>query len=142
METYIVIIYVDKDNKIKVGSLGDVGFSKGYYLYIGSGGVNTLKRISRHYRIGKRIRWHIDYLTNFYPAIESYIIKNKDIDECTLSLYMAENGFKYIKRFGSTDKKSPSHLFYFESRRELEKALKFLSHKMQLIKVDSVIDLI
>ena len=78
VRSYIVIIYVSRISKLKIGSLGVKIFPKGYYLYVGSGGRNVIKRLSRHFKIGKKARWHIDYLTNFYPAIDAYIV---DSDE-------------------------------------------------------------
>ena len=108
---YIVGIYVSKPITIEVGSLGRVSFRKGYYIYIGSGGRAPLSRIHRHFRRNKRIRWHIDYLTQYYPALEAYVIWSPNIDEYGLYLDLCSR-YEFIEGFGSSDKRSKSHLFY------------------------------
>jgi len=138
--TYIIIIFVDKRIRIPVGSLGYIPFEIGYYMYIGSGGRNYMKRINRHYRISKKIRWHIDYLTNLYPPIKTYIIE--DTDEYSLSSFLYSKNFQYVKGFGCTDKKSVSHLFYFKSRVELNNAIKMISKRFKITPLDDSIFLI
>jgi Uri superfamily endonuclease len=67
--SYIILIELKQDAKIRIGKIGDIFFKKGHYLYIGSA-LNGLElRITRHFRDDKKIHWHIDYL-----LIESEII--------------------------------------------------------------------
>ena len=114
---YILIVEVKKELEIAVGSLGEIRFKKGYYAYVGSGGVNVLKRIKRHFSETKRIKWHIDYITSIFPPYKAYIVINNDIDEVTLSRLL-EKQYTYIPYFGSSDTKDKSHLFYIGSRKD------------------------
>lgn len=108
---YIVGIYVSKPTYIVVGSLGRVFFREGYYIYVGSGGRYPLSRIRRHFRRDKGVRWHIDYLTQRYPAFEAYIVRDQPIDEYGLARELCDKHM-FIEGFGSSDKRSKSHLFY------------------------------
>jgi Uri superfamily endonuclease len=69
---YTLVINLDSDTEIDVGSLGSILFPRGSYLYIGSA-INGIEgRVTRHLRKTKKIHWHIDYLlkkaeiTNLY----------------------------------------------------------------------------
>ena len=57
------MLTVGRDLRIRVGSLGVIEFKKGYYIYVGSGQTNLEKRIQRHKKKIKKVKWHIDYLT-------------------------------------------------------------------------------
>jgi Uri superfamily endonuclease len=50
---------------VTVGRLGRFDFTAGLYVYVGSafGPGGLAARVGRHLRSGKRLRWHIDYLT-------------------------------------------------------------------------------
>ncbi|RLG02180.1 MAG: GIY-YIG nuclease family protein, partial [Thaumarchaeota archaeon] len=60
---YLLLLMVGRDLKIRIGSLGVVEFKRGYYVYVGSGQRYLEKRIQRHKKKIKRVKWHIDYLT-------------------------------------------------------------------------------
>ncbi|MDI6861361.1 MAG: GIY-YIG nuclease family protein [Caldisericia bacterium] len=124
LKTYILILILKKDLSIKVGVLKNVYFKKGYYIYIGSGKRNIKKRILRHIRNYKKIRWHIDYLT----TNENFEIKNiflfSNISECYLSNKFYLNNFSYISKFGSSDCSCKSHLYYSESFKKIKNLLK------------------
>ncbi len=122
---YIVIIFVPKDSLIEVGALGKILFKRGYYIYVGSGGRNPYLRIKRHFTKRKRVRWHIDYLTRYYPAVDGYIIHGLDGGEVELARLLARC-LSSIKRFGASDKPSKSHLFYISNLGELTNILRYL----------------
>ena len=130
---YILIVEVKKELELAVGSLGKIRFKKGYYAYVGSGGVNVLKRIKRHFSRTKKIKWHIDYITNIFQPNIAYIAINDDVDEVTLSRLL-EKQYKYIPYFGSSDTRDESHLFYIGTEKDsvyklrdyVEKKLTFL----------------
>ncbi|MFX1530935.1 MAG: DUF123 domain-containing protein, partial [Promethearchaeota archaeon] len=51
--SYILIIYISEINEVTIGSLGNIIFNEGFYLYIGSAmgsyGSSTLEnRVKRH----------------------------------------------------------------------------------------------
>lgn len=121
-KAYILIIYLDNDLTIKIGSLGEVFFREGYYVYVGSGGTNVYKRISRHFRREKRVRWHIDYLTSYIPPKLAYIISADEKDVASV-LY---EYYPYVKGFGSSDSIFPSHLFYLKDEKEIVNLKKHL----------------
>lgn len=115
---YVLILRLTNDVVIDVASLGRLSISKGVYGYIGSakgfGGIEA--RVKHHMaRPKKRIWWHIDYLTSrsdvdilcviYAKTLDVYeedLVSNLSIDSCW-SIAVA--------RFGSTDKRSKSHLF-------------------------------
>ncbi len=59
--SYILIIQVKKDMKVKIGKLGILSFKRGYYAYVGSAMNGLEGRIRHHLRHNKKMHWHIDY---------------------------------------------------------------------------------
>jgi len=55
---YSLVIRLARGKRIKVGSLGDLDFEEGLYVYTGS----DYRRVRRHLRGEKKTFWHIDYL--------------------------------------------------------------------------------
>ena len=129
--TYILVTYLGKDLKIKIGKLGIINFLKGYYCYVGSAFgkiVNLENRIKRHKRLNKEkkgnMKWHIDYfLISPNVSIKNIITFNKKI-ECKISRVIEKKSNKTINGFGSNDCKCKSHLHYFRNSRSLKKAIK------------------
>ena len=92
------------DADIIIGKLGTILFKKGTYVYVGS--APTEKRLERHLRKEKKFHWHIDYFLEEAEIKEIYIVEN---GECET----AQNiNLPYIKGFGCSDCRCPSHLFY------------------------------
>ncbi|MCD6590442.1 MAG: GIY-YIG nuclease family protein, partial [Candidatus Aenigmarchaeota archaeon] len=81
MVSYILILKLDENKEIKIGSLGNIKFKKGYYMYVGSA-KNSIKRIERHFKVEKKLRWHIDYLSVNSKVLDALLF---DIEECDLS---------------------------------------------------------
>ena len=132
--TYIIALYLSNDLIIKVGVLGKILFSKGYYLYVGSamGNLNSsslLNRVNRHLSDSKnkKIHWHIDYLlNNKYIFISSiYLIPSSLRLECILAREINSISDGNIQNFGSSDCKCESHLLYFKELKGLINALMF-----------------
>jgi len=129
--TYILVTYLGKDLKIKIGKLGIIDFLKGYHCYVGSAFgkiVNLQNRIRRHKKLNKEkkgnLKWHIDYfLVSPNVSIKKIITFNKKI-ECKISKELEKNSNKTIFGFGSSDCKCNSHLHYFKNLRSLRKAIK------------------
>jgi len=105
--SYILIIEVKKDMKVKIGKLGALFFKKGYYAYVGSAMNGLEGRISRHLRHDKKMHWHIDYLLA-KAEIKEIWYKEKS-KECEIA---GKLSFPFIKNFGCSDCKCKSHLFY------------------------------
>jgi len=114
--TYCLIIDMKTSNEIKVGSLEEKLFKKGYYVYIGSAMNSLIPRIKRHLSHEKKIHWHIDYfLANENSNIKEIIfnIDEKRI-ECKLAKSISKNG-EEIAKFGCSDCNCNSHLIYFNN---------------------------
>ncbi|MEM1610149.1 MAG: GIY-YIG nuclease family protein [Sulfolobales archaeon] len=114
---YIIILSLERDICIEIGALGMVSIEPGIYGYIGSargrGGLRS--RIARHIAKDKKIRWHIDHLTSRRDVrILSiiYIRSKEDLEDAIADIVRsAICWIPSIQGFGSTDKRSYTHLF-------------------------------
>lgn len=122
--SYLLIIFLEKERVIKIGSLGAILFSKGFYLYVGSamgekGSSTLLNRVKRHLSNSnsKRVHWHIDYLLTdiFTKVTKLYFIPSITALECIIARDLLANSEGYIKDFGSSDCNCVSHLFWFKN---------------------------
>lgn len=113
---YVLIMEIPREICLSIGSLGIHSFRPGLYVYVGSargpGGLRA--RIARHLRKDKKLRWHIDYLT-IHPDVHIiaavYSETEKDLEEALANTLLNKEVYAvYIRKFGSTDKKSPTHL--------------------------------
>ena len=105
-----------------------------YYIYIGSafGPGGIFSRVSRHLKRDKRVKWHIDYLTNksIIPLfVYSVLEDRKDFGECLIAKKLIEEKISKIavKGFGSTDSPCLSHLL------EITVSLTLFLHKLRQI---------
>ncbi len=113
---YVLFIDVSKDITLEIGSLGEIKFVKGFYIYIGSalspGGL--AKRVERHLRSEKKLFWHIDYLLNSSLAEISAVawIADQQKLECSISQEIDKlvDLVSSISHFGSSDCKCKGHL--------------------------------
>ena len=124
--TYCLCINVEDDIKIKVGALGEIIFTKGAYIYVGSALNSLLPRLDRHLKHSRGehdvTHWHIDYLLREpLVSMESiYMNDNGEKLECIMATNVAEHG-EPIPRFGCSDCKCVSHLYKVGSFGFLEK---------------------
>ncbi|MEE9379676.1 MAG: GIY-YIG nuclease family protein [Candidatus Lokiarchaeia archaeon] len=128
--SYILVIFSGKGREIRIGALGNIFFSKGFYLYVGSGMGNTgastlVNRVKRHIlnHTEKRIHWHIDYLLNSKYTIVYciYLIPSLQNIECLIANELLNISDGHIKKFGSSDCLCDSHLLYFKDFKSLKK---------------------
>lgn len=123
MATYCLMIKLNQNSRIKIGKLGEMNFKKGYYVYVGSA-LNSLDaRIRRHLSKEKKLFWHIDYLlASLNAALEEVIMeRSKEKWECNVAIEISKKGLP-VNKFGCSDCKCNSHLFYFESFEAAEEA--------------------
>lgn len=115
---YALVIIVPSEIALKTRGF-ESKLEPGCYVYIGSarGPGGLAARISRHLRLNKRIKWHIDHLTT-KTAVIRYVVFSLNIStECPLTPQLELLGFKHnIKGFGNTDCRArcTSHLLRFE----------------------------
>jgi len=95
-----LVISVRRDIKVQVGRLGKFDFPKGIYVYTGSARKNLEKRIERHRRKDKTLRWHIDYLLK-HRAVEIAQVNRSGKSECRWN--RETPGRITVKGFGSSD---------------------------------------
>lgn len=124
MATYCLLIHLKKNSTISVGKLGNTDFKGGYYVYVGSALNSIDARIRRHLKDEKKLFWHVDYLLNSPEACVIQVILERSGEkwECGVASLIYERGIK-MDKFGSSDCKCHSHLFYFENYTEAEKCV-------------------
>ncbi len=113
---YCLLIKLNKDICIKVGSIGKISFKKGYYCYVGSAQNSLIARVSRHLSSRKTIRWHIDYLlNNRNSSIKKVLYKvSGKKEECRIAGALAKKAIPVVG-FGCSDCRCNSHLFMLDS---------------------------
>jgi Uri superfamily endonuclease len=141
--TYALVIFLSRKQTIRIGSLGEYEFPRGYYLYIGSAMNGLGARIARHLvnnRLAsraanakdnaamkrwrqrkKKMHWHIDYFLDHAQVKEVWTHHGAERFEClwaqaALSLPKTK---VVAPRFGASDCKCATHLVYFSKRSSL-----------------------
>ena len=121
--TYVLEIMNMQNISIKVGSLGETSFPRGFFSYVGSamadsGSATLINRVRRHLKLRKekKLHWHIDYLLGAKSTeiIRLILIPSKVRRECIIAREMATLADSSIKAFGSSDCGCESHLFHFK----------------------------
>ncbi len=110
---YLLLIFKDKEEEIRVGALGKIKFDMAYYVYVGSAQRNLRKRVERHLRKEKKMKWHIDYLLCHSKIIDIFAKNYPKSYEEKIAIKLGKK-YSYIPNFGSSDSKAPSHLFRIE----------------------------
>lgn len=111
--TYCLHLYLKKTVTICIGKKGPFLFETGYYVYVGSARRNIEQRIARHLREKKRKFWHIDYLL---PYVQVRSVWTSSLPEEAIAEVLACDLEIPIPKFGASDKKSLSHLFFSTTR--------------------------
>lgn len=114
---YLLLINNPVRRKIRVGALGNMHFSRGYYVYVGSAQRNLRRRVERHKRKDKKLKWHIDYFLQ-YACVEDVIAYplSKSSEE-RIAKTLAEI-YPFVPKFGASDTRARSHLFYINHHEE------------------------
>jgi len=124
--TYCLCINVEDDITINVGALGEIIFQRGSYIYVGSALNSLIPRLDRHLKHSRGehdvTHWHIDYLLREpLVSMESICMNdNGEKLECVMAALVAGHG-EPVPRFGCSDCRCISHLYYVESFDFLEK---------------------
>jgi sugar fermentation stimulation protein A len=114
--SYLIILELRKTAIAAAGSLGNMSFKAGWYVYAGSAMKNLSRRVSRHLRkIRKQKHWHLDYLTPHAESISALPIRSYHNLECKLAAALKGLGGGGIPGFGCSDCRCDSHLYYFKT---------------------------
>ena len=131
---YVLILEMEEEKTIDVGKTGQFTFERAYYAYVGSAmaGIHRLKRHLRklNSRSIKNKHWHIDFLIPYCKLIGYFFLECSEVSiEENLAISLSKN-LNYVKGFGASDSRAPSHLFKdleFEKLiRKIRDALKFI----------------
>lgn len=147
--TYALILRLDVGRAIQVGKLGAFEFPAGYYLYTGSafGPGGLAGRLGRHLapdHSAKATHWHIDYLRRWAPIVAIWFGEHKtprEHDWATQAELLA-GGRCPAPRFGASDCRCRSHLFYFAQPPVAERFAKSLDRAfpddgpLQVLQID------
>jgi len=109
---YQLILRLERPAVIAVGALGSHEFLAGFYVYTGRASKGLSKRIARHRRPEKKLRWHIDYLLQQARINGVQLYHGKAAEECAINNETAQalHGVFPVKGFGSSDCRCASHL--------------------------------
>jgi Uri superfamily endonuclease len=129
---YVLILRTENEKSINVGKIGLFVFKPAYYAYVGSA-MSGIQRLKRHLENLKRVsienkHWHIDYIIPYCKLIEWVFAEcSEPGKEEKLAIYLSKK-LDYVKGFGASDSRAPSHLFKNSDlkklKREIIKALK------------------
>lgn len=108
---YIVVLRLEQDKSLSIGSKGTIHFPCGYYLYVGSAKQHLTKRLERHQRKRKRFHWHIDYLRQAAEFHAAIAIRTPEPLEHAIACALGEVADWEIAQFGSSDCNCRTHLF-------------------------------
>jgi len=109
---YVMVMHLDHDLDLEIGSKGMMHFKAGYYMYVGSAKANLTKRIERHKRKRKKMHWHLDYFRGHCEMIAGLPIRTSWADaECALADAVRGVAEWDVPKFGSSDCDCKSHLF-------------------------------
>lgn len=115
--SYLLVFYNDTRFVKSIGALGEREFKKGYYVYVGSAMQGLEKRIKRHLRKTKNVRWHLDHISPaLMKADKAYPIRRGDKIEEGMAQRLMEICDDFVPGFGSSDSCVDSHFFYFSDR--------------------------
>lgn len=101
-----------------MGSLGDIFFTAGCYIYTGSAMQGLIKRVTRHVKSKKSLHWHIDYLLDceFSRILKIHLFPSNKKEECQLNQTVRQKlgAQLYAPGFGASDCSDGclSHLSY------------------------------
>jgi endonuclease-3 len=125
---YTLVLRLESDRVIEVGSLGPIRFKEGYYAYTGSArGAGGLARVARHIAVMEGTnparRWHIDRLLPISTLVEVVATVTGEDQECAIARKIGER-LPSVDNFGSTDCHCPSHLHFSSDRQEILEAVR------------------
>jgi Uri superfamily endonuclease len=114
--TYLLVLHAEQAVQVRIGSLTQMEVLPGYYLYTGSafgpGGLRA--RLGRHLGPPGVQRWHIDYLRCVARPVGAWYAPGPERWEHTWAQALSVHPSCQVAlpRFGASDCRCPTHLFY------------------------------
>jgi len=123
---YVLVLYLAEREAIEVGQRGTEVFSPGWQVYVGSAKRNLASRLARHCRDEKRLKWHIDYLRQHAPLVQTWVFPWCRGGECRLARRLEQIGRREAQQFGASDCRCGGHLLRVrqQDKRLLERSLR------------------
>ncbi|MEM3061511.1 MAG: GIY-YIG nuclease family protein [Candidatus Bathyarchaeia archaeon] len=126
---YTIVLMLEKSLRIKIGRLGLKNFREGFYAYVGSGlgrgSSSVLGRLRRHLKRGKKLFWHMDYLSSHkgVKILEVFYAETDFKMECVLNneIWKTLRRNFFIKGFGSSDCNCESHLTWIGNKISIDR---------------------
>jgi len=120
--TYILLLELSSLITIEIGRIGERTFEAGCYAYVGSalGPGGLAARLHRYTSGPRNNHWHIDYLLEHARVIGALFRADDDRRECNWARWVGEWTPRRIPRFGSSDCRCESHLFFVGNRKKTE----------------------
>jgi len=114
---YVIWMTLSAPVLLQIGALGDLAFTPGTYVYVGTAQRSRSARVRRHLRIENPRRWHIDYLRPHVTIESVTLCTGRRDDECRLAeRIMAVTGAKRgHPGFGASDCRCGGHLLFLPS---------------------------
>jgi sugar fermentation stimulation protein A len=109
--SYLLILELKNNARMSVGSLGEVVFRKGFYLYVGSAMANLSRRMERHRRLRKQHHWHIDEFRAVAEFHSILAIRSSTRLECEIASALSKLADWSVRGFGCSDCSCGTHLF-------------------------------
>jgi len=113
--TYVLVIALGGELRLRAGGLGIHDLIPGYYIYIGSALGGLSGRLRHHLKLEKRLHWHIDYLLREARIAQIWYALGQRRLECTWNVIVRDlpRAISSIPGFGASDCQCSSHLTYF-----------------------------
>ncbi len=127
--SYLLILFLQVEQKVQIGRMGELLFPSGFYIYsgsaLGAGGIKA--RLGRHLTSLHKQHWHIDYLLKYaIPVKYGWIIqaRPRECDWIEILAACPDVAFP-VHGFGASDcrRGCPAHLVHFGNRRGIDDAL-------------------
>lgn len=115
---YVLWLHLPHTAAVTVGKLGTYVFPPGVYAYAGSAQRNLRQRIARHWRLDKKLHWHIDYLRVEAELLGAVLLFNEEKEgECRFvqKLLHLPEACLPVPSFGASDCGCGGHLVYLPS---------------------------
>lgn len=114
---YLLILRLDRDRRTRVASLGLLDFPRGNYVYAGSALRALSSRVERHFRLEKKLHWHVDHLRACARPIGAFILRGREDMECLLNEMVShmEGAEPHAPGFGCSDCSCDTHLHFVDA---------------------------